>query len=69
MTPRTNYPDVRDCILIVDVLDGRPAPFAQVTNFKLPRLLARDFEAMLALVGWINGALGLPIVSRKRPSI
>jgi uncharacterized protein (TIGR02453 family) len=45
-------------------VSGRSLTDAQVTSSKLPALLARDFEEMLPLVRWINGALGLPLSSR-----
>jgi uncharacterized protein (DUF2461 family) len=38
---------------------GRGLTDAQVTSAKLPGLLAREFEALLPLVRWANGALGL----------
>jgi uncharacterized protein (TIGR02453 family) len=38
---------------------GRGLTDAQVTSAKLPGLLAREFEALLPLVRWVNGALGL----------
>jgi uncharacterized protein (TIGR02453 family) len=38
---------------------GRPLTDAQVTGAKLPALLAKEFEALLPLVRWVNGALGL----------
>ena len=44
---------------------GRSLTDAQVTSAKLPGLLVRDFEEMLPLVRWINGALGLAIVQRS----
>jgi uncharacterized protein (TIGR02453 family) len=51
-------------------VSGRKLTDAQVTSAKLPGLLARDFEEMLPLVRWINGALGLPMMSRgARPSM
>ncbi len=40
-------------------VSGRSLTDAQVTNAKLPSLLAREFEALLPLVRWLNGALGL----------
>ena len=39
---------------------GRPMTDAEVTDQKLPKLLARDFEGLLPLVRWLNGAVGLP---------
>jgi uncharacterized protein (TIGR02453 family) len=38
---------------------GRPLTDTQVTSAKLPTLLAGEFEALLPLVRWVNGALGL----------
>lgn len=38
---------------------GRPIPDAQVTSAKLAATLEREYEAMLPLVRWLNGALGL----------
>jgi len=38
---------------------GRQLSDAQVTSAKLPGMLAREFEALLPLVRWANGALGL----------
>jgi len=37
---------------------GRPLTDAQVTGTKLPALVAREFEGLLPLVRWLNGALG-----------
>jgi uncharacterized protein (TIGR02453 family) len=48
---------------------GRPLTDAQVTSSKLPALLAREFEAMLPLVRWINGALGLGTMPRAARSM
>jgi uncharacterized protein (TIGR02453 family) len=42
---------------------GRPLTDAQVTDAKLPSLLAREFEALLPLVRWLNGALGFQVRS------
>lgn len=39
---------------------GRPLTDLQVTSAKLPDLLAREFEQLLPLVRWLNGALGFP---------
>jgi uncharacterized protein (TIGR02453 family) len=39
---------------------GRPVEDAKVVDAKLPALLAKEFEALLPLVRWLNGALGLP---------
>jgi uncharacterized protein (DUF2461 family) len=38
---------------------GRPLTDTQITSAKLPTLLASEFEALLPLVRWVNGALGL----------
>jgi uncharacterized protein (TIGR02453 family) len=38
---------------------GRLLKDAEVTSPRLPTLLARDFERLLPLVRWLNGALGL----------
>ncbi len=38
---------------------------SQVTSTRLPALLERDFEALLPLVRWLNGALGLPPAVRR----
>jgi uncharacterized protein (TIGR02453 family) len=37
---------------------GRPVPDRQATSTRLAALLAEDFERMLPLVRWLNGALG-----------
>ncbi len=37
---------------------GRSLTDAQVTSARLPALLASEFEALLPLVRWLNGALG-----------
>ena len=39
---------------------GRELTDADVTSAKLPSLLAREYEALLPLVRWINGSFGLP---------
>ena len=39
---------------------GRLLKDAEVTGPKLPALLAREFEALLPLVRWLNRALGYP---------
>jgi len=39
---------------------GRALKDSDVTSAKLPALLARDFEGLLPLVRWLNGALGYP---------
>jgi len=43
---------------------GRSLTDAQVTSTKLPALLEREYEAMLPLVRWVNGAFGLPTTKR-----
>ena len=43
---------------------GRSLTDAQVTSAKLPALLEREYEAMLPLVRWVNGAFGLPTIKR-----
>jgi Uncharacterized conserved protein len=45
---------------------GRPLTDAQVTSTKLPALLAREFEGLLPLVRWLNGALGFRTSQRSR---
>jgi uncharacterized protein (TIGR02453 family) len=39
---------------------GRTLADTDVTTKRLPALLAREYEALLPLVRWVNGALGLP---------
>jgi hypothetical protein len=39
---------------------GRMLTDAQVTSGKLPGLLAREYEALLPLVRWLNSAAGYP---------
>jgi uncharacterized protein (TIGR02453 family) len=39
---------------------GRALSDSDVTSAKLPSLLAREYEALLPLVRWINGVFGLP---------
>ncbi|HEX6049502.1 MAG TPA: DUF2461 domain-containing protein, partial [Gemmatimonadaceae bacterium] len=39
---------------------GRLLSDAEVTDTGLPALLAKDFQALLPLVRWLNSALGLP---------
>jgi len=46
---------------------GRPLTDAQVTDSKLTALLAREYEAMLPLVRWLNGALGYSTKASRRP--
>jgi uncharacterized protein (TIGR02453 family) len=41
-------------------VSGRAVTDAQVTGGKLPALLAREFQGLLPLVRWLNGALGFP---------
>ena len=43
---------------------GRTLTDAQVTSGKLPALLAREYEALLPLVRWLNSAAGYPAGSR-----
>lgn len=45
-------------------VSGRGLSDAQVTNARLPSLLAAEFEALLPLVRWVNGVFALPISSR-----
>jgi uncharacterized protein (TIGR02453 family) len=44
---------------------GRELTDADVTSPKLPALLAREYEALLPLVRWINGSFGLS--QQRRP--
>jgi len=44
---------------------GRSLSDAQVTSAKLPALLEREYEAMLPLVRWVNGAFGLPAAQKR----
>ncbi len=44
---------------------GRLLKDAEVTGPRLPAILEKEFSGMLALVRWLNGALGLP--PRARP--
>ena len=44
---------------------GRTLPDAQVTSPKLASFLAREYEALLPLVRWMNGALGFKPASRR----
>ena len=39
---------------------GRLLSDAEVTDSRLPSLLAKDFQGLLPLVRWLNSALGLP---------
>ena len=39
---------------------GRLLKDADVTSARLPAMLEKDFGALLPLVRWLNGALGLP---------
>lgn len=39
---------------------GRAITDSRVTDAKLPALLTREFQALLPLVRWLNGALGFP---------
>lgn len=42
---------------------GRQLKDAEVTGPRLPAILEKDFTALLPLVRWLNGALGLPLRS------
>ena len=53
------------CLRYQSFVSGRTLTDAQVTNTKLPALLAREFEALLPLVRWLNGALGLKTPGAK----
>jgi len=44
---------------------GRTLTDAQVTSASLASLLAREYEALLPLVRWLNGALGFRQASRR----
>jgi uncharacterized protein (TIGR02453 family) len=44
---------------------GRTLTDAQVTSPGLASLLAREYEALLPLVRWLNGALGFKAASRR----
>jgi uncharacterized protein (TIGR02453 family) len=44
---------------------GRSLTDAQVTSASLAALLAREYEALLPLVRWLNGALGFKPASRR----
>jgi len=44
---------------------GRALTDAQVTSTSLAALLAREYEALLPLVRWLNGALGFKSASRR----
>ncbi|HMI54921.1 MAG TPA: DUF2461 family protein, partial [Gemmatimonadaceae bacterium] len=44
---------------------GRTLTDAQVTSASLASFLAREYEALLPLVRWINGALGFKPASRR----
>ncbi|GAC1410370.1 MAG: DUF2461 domain-containing protein [Gemmatimonadaceae bacterium] len=44
---------------------GRTLKDQQVTNASLATLLAREYEALLPLVRWLNGALGFKPASRR----
>ncbi len=44
---------------------GRTLTDAQVTTASLAPLLAREYEALLPLVRWLNGALGFKPASRR----
>ena len=40
-------------------VSGKPVTDAEVTDAKLPALLAKEFQGLLPLVRWLNSALGL----------
>ncbi len=44
---------------------GRSVTDAQATSKTLPKLLAREFEGMVPLVRWLNGALGYRAASAR----
>jgi uncharacterized protein (DUF2461 family) len=44
---------------------GRSLTDAQVTSASLASFLAREYEALLPLVRWLNGALGFKSASRR----
>ncbi len=44
---------------------GRALSDAQMTSGRLPALVADDFAAMVPLVRWLNGALGLKAAERR----
>jgi uncharacterized protein (TIGR02453 family) len=44
---------------------GRPLSDAQVTGPRLTAMLASDYQAMLPLVRWLNGTLGLKPLRRR----
>jgi uncharacterized protein (TIGR02453 family) len=44
---------------------GKELTARDVASAKLPDLLAREYERMLPLVRWINGALGLRTLARR----
>jgi uncharacterized protein (TIGR02453 family) len=44
---------------------GRTLTDAQVTSASLPSFLAREYEALLPLVRWLNGALGFKPASSR----
>ena len=44
---------------------GRVLEDAEVTGPRLPTLLAREFQGLLPLVRWLNGALGYPPPSAR----
>ena len=48
---------------------GRLLDDAEVTDSRLPALLAREFQGLLPLVRWLNGALGhLPSATERPPA-
>ena len=46
---------------------GRALTDSQVTDARLPALLAQEFRQLLPLVRWLNGALGYSLASAKAP--
>jgi uncharacterized protein (DUF2461 family) len=46
-------------------VSGRSLTDALVTSSKLPSLLAREYEALLPLVRWLNGSLGLKPAEKR----
>lgn len=57
-----NHPAAR-YLRLQSFVCSRPLTDAQTTSRQLPALLAREFEAMLPLVRWLNGALGFSSTS------
>jgi uncharacterized protein (TIGR02453 family) len=46
-------------------ISGRSLSDAQVTSARLPALLEREYEALLPLVRWVNGAFGLSAAQKR----